>query len=48
MYRLRVCENGILKRIFGPKVRKSQANEENFTMGSFLIYTPINIISDEI
>jgi hypothetical protein len=38
-HRLRVCENGLLKRIFGPKRDKSREGGGNFITRRFVIYT---------
>jgi hypothetical protein len=42
--RLRVFENRVLKRVFGPKRDEVTGNEENYTMKSLVIYTPYRIL----
>jgi hypothetical protein len=42
-YRLRVFENRVLRRIFGPKGIKEQENGESCTMRSFIFCTPLKI-----
>jgi hypothetical protein len=34
------CENGVLRKVFGPNGRKEKAFEENCAMRSFVSYTP--------
>jgi hypothetical protein len=39
-YKVRVFENRVLRRIFGPKREEVTGNGENFIMRSFMICTP--------
>jgi hypothetical protein len=39
-FRLRVSENRVLRRIFGPKRDEETGSGENFIMESFMICTP--------
>jgi hypothetical protein len=39
---LRVFENGVLRRMFGPNRDKVQVNGENFIMRSLMVCTPIH------
>jgi len=41
--RLRVSENRVLKRIFGPKSERQQGNGENLIIRSLMICTPHQI-----
>jgi hypothetical protein len=42
--RLRVFENRVFRRIFGPKRDEITGIEENFIMRSFMICTPHSIL----
>jgi len=42
--RLRVFENRVLRRIFGPKRNKVTGGGENYIMRSFMICTPHPIL----
>jgi hypothetical protein len=42
--RLRVFENRVLRRIFGPRGTTYQGDGENFTMRSLMICTPYPIL----
>ena len=42
--RLRVFENRVLKRVFGPKRDEVTGNGENYTMRSIVICTPCQIL----
>jgi hypothetical protein len=42
--RLRVSENRVLRRIFGPKRDDVTRNGENYIMRSFMICTPHSIL----
>jgi hypothetical protein len=42
--RLRVIENRVLRRIFGPKRDEVTGNGENYTMRSLVICTPYPIL----
>jgi hypothetical protein len=42
--RLRVIENRVLGRVFGPKRYKVTGNGEDYIMGSLLICTPHRIL----
>jgi hypothetical protein len=42
--RLRVTENRVLKRIFGPKRDEVIGNGENYIMKNLIIYTPHPIL----
>ena len=41
--RLRVFENRVLRRVFGPKRERLQGNEENYIMKSLVICIPYRI-----
>jgi hypothetical protein len=45
-HRLRVFENRVLRRIFGPKRDEGTGNGGNYTMRNFIICTHPNISSD--
>jgi hypothetical protein len=42
--RLRVFENKVLRRIFGPKRAKEQGSGENYKMRNLIICTPHRIL----
>ena len=42
--RLRVFENRVLRRVFGPKRDEGQGNGENYIMKSLVICTPYRIL----
>ena len=42
--RLRVFENRVLRRVFGPKRDKVRGNGENYIMRSLVICTPYRIL----
>ena len=42
--RLRVFENGVLRRVFGPKRDEVTGNGENYIMRSLGIFTPYPIL----
>jgi hypothetical protein len=42
--RLRVFENGVLRRVFGPKRDEVTENGENYIMRSFMICTPYPVL----
>jgi hypothetical protein len=41
---LRVFENRVLRKIFGPKRDEVQGNGKNYTINSLMIYTPHPIL----
>ena len=42
--RLRVFENRVLRRVFGPKRDEVRGNGENYIMKSLVIFTPYRIL----
>jgi hypothetical protein len=42
--KLRVSENTMLRRVFGPKRYEVQVSGENFIMRNLMIYTPHQIL----
>ena len=42
--RLRVFENRVLRRVFGPKSDEATVNGENYIMRSLVIFTPYRIL----